>query len=259
MRPIRAILADDEPLSLRRLEIALRAFPDIEIVGSAAHGFAALALIQEKRPDLVFLDLRMPGLSGIELAESLDPRILPAIVFVTAFDNFAVDAFGVNAVDYLLKPLDTGRLAKAIDRVRDAIEGRNAMWSPAGVSELVATLQSDPEASEPSHGQFLWVPLRDRIVRIGTQDVVWIEAAGDYVIAHTAGQDYLMPDSLRALEDRLDPQLFIRVHRSRIVNRKFIVGVMRLKFGKACLRLATGEMVPVGRSYRTRVLQITRP
>jgi two-component system LytT family response regulator len=253
-RKIRALVVDDEPLSLRRLELALKKFPDVELVGTASDGMAALEAVHEHHPDLIFLDIRMPGFSGIELAARLDTGISPAIVFVSAFGNFAVDAFGVNAVDYLLKPLDEDRLRRAVDRVRNWMEDRTARQRLSELSDTVSDTGTDE--GDARYSRHLWVAVRERIVRLRVEDISWVEAAGDYVVAHTSEHDYLMPDSLRALEGRLDPRLFLRVHRGRIVNRRSIVEILRSKFGKASLRLATGDIVSVGRTYRNQLQQI---
>lgn len=258
MRQIRTVLADDEPLSMRRLEIALGDFEDIEIVGKATDGLEARELIRCKKPELLFLDIRMPGLTGIELVESFEDNATAAVVFVTAFDNFAVEAFGLAAIDYLLKPLETARLEKAIERARSAVASREPRQRHAELARMVAASKGKQVTAESPFASNLWVALRNRTVRIPTNEVRWFEAAGDYVVVHTPDQDYLMPDSLRALETRLDPRVFLRVHRGRIVNRHHVAEVIKGKFGKALLRLANGDTIPIGRSYRFQLYDIIK-
>jgi two-component system LytT family response regulator len=255
-RRIKAIIADDEPLSLRRVEAALEKHPEIEIAGVATNGLAALDLIRQHQPDLVLLDIQMPGIGGIEIVEALRDSPPPAIIFVTAFNDFAVEAFGVNAVDYLVKPLDEERLDQALERVRSDIENRSALERATELGQLVQALRADQQAQDARYTRHLWVAVRERVVRIPAKDIIWVEAAGDYVIIHTADRDYMMPDSLRALGERLDPSSFLRIHRGSIVNRSAIQEVIRLRFGRAMLQLSTGAVLNVGRNFRHQLERI---
>jgi len=249
---VTSVIADDEPLSLRRLEQALRDFPDIEIVGKANNGSEALKIIRQHDPQLLLLDIQMPGLNGIELVETLQQaKSLPVIIFISAFNSFAVDAFGVEAIDYLLKPLDDERLGRALGRARSAL-AKSGLQRPEGsLPQFIDALKAENAAND--HVSYLWVNVRNRIIRIRTDDVACFEAAGDYVVAQTQNRNYLMPDSIRALEARLDPNYFVRVHRGRIINRREVVEVLKCKFGRLELRLGNGTVVPIGRHFRDRL------
>ncbi len=251
---LRIVIADDEPLALRRLHIALDDMPGVEIVGSASDGEEALRLINELSPDIVLLDIRMPELSGLQLVEALDHPSPPAVIFVTAYDSFAVEAFREGAVDYLLKPLDEERLKLAIERAQLALETRDAKERIAELREALSTLQLEEAAREkPAYEEYLWVSSRGHVIRVPVSDVHWFEAEGDYVVIH-ADRNHLIHDSLRDLETRLDPHRFLRVHRSSIVCIPSVVGLERSDFGAVRLRLLDGSEVAVSRSYKKATL-----
>ena len=252
---LRVVIADDEPLALRRLQIALDDMPDVEIVGTASDGHAALELIDELSPDIVLLDIRMPEMSGIQLVEALDHPSPPAVIFVTAFDSFAVEAFREGAVDYVLKPLDTERLRIAIERAQIALQTRDASQRIAELREALTSLQrEEAEREKPDFEEHLWVTSRGHVIRVPVNDVHWFEADGDYVQIHSKDRDHLIHDSLRDLETRLDPQRFLRVHRSAIVSIRSVVGLEKSDFGALRLRLTNGVAVPVSRSYKKATL-----
>ena len=197
---LRTLIVDDEPLAVERLQLLCAGLPEIELVGTAADGHAALRLAAALTPDLLLCDIAMPGLDGIAVARALaDTPAPPSIVFVTAFDAFAVGAFDVAAVDYLLKPLARERLAQAIARVR-------ACRTPAAT-------QSSPWLEE------IWVPHRAEIVRLDVRDIERIEVERDYMRLHLGERSYLVHQTPGELERRLDPAQFLRLHRSAIVRR----------------------------------------
>ncbi|KPF75822.1 LytTR family transcriptional regulator [alpha proteobacterium AAP81b] len=229
--PLRAIAVDDEPLALERMAILCRGLPTLALVATASDAAAALPLIATTRPDLLFLDIAMPGLSGIDLARALPPPA-PAIVFVTAFDHHAVAAFDVAAVDYLMKPIDAVALARAVAR---ASERRGA---PAGASEWLVDF---------------WVPHRGEIIRVATADLDYVEAERDYMRLHTGGRSYLVHQTITDLERRLDPAQFLRIHRSVIVRRDRIARLVRDGGGAGGVALASGVVLPVGRTYAAAV------
>ncbi|GAA4746820.1 LytTR family DNA-binding domain-containing protein [Sphingomonas daechungensis] len=248
---LRVVIADDEPLAVRRLQIALGNLHDIEIVGSAGDGEEALELITELSPDVVLLDIRMPKLSGLQLIEALDSPSPPAVIFITAYESFAVDAFREGAIDYLLKPLDEERLAIAVDRARRSLETRDAGERIAELRGALTSLQIEDEAREQSrYEKHLWVSSRGHVTRVPVSEVRWFQAEGDYVVVHAEGGDYLIHDSLRDLESRLDPEKFLRVHRSAIVATHSVAGVGRTEFGVLQLRLVDGSAVSVSRTYK---------
>ena len=251
---MRVVIADDEPLALRRLQIALDAIPDVEIVGVADDGKQALDLIDSLSPDIVLLDIRMPEMSGLELVDALDHPSPPAVIFITAYDSFAVEAFREGAIDYLLKPLDEDRLRIAIERAQLALATRDASQRIAELREALTSLQREEAAREkPAYEEYIWVSSRGQVIRVPVDDVHWFEAEGDYVVIH-ADRNHLIHDSLRDLESRLDPQRFLRVHRSAIVCIHSVVGLDRSDFGAVRLRLVDGAEVAVSRSYKKATL-----
>lgn len=237
MRQLRAVLVDDERLALTRLSRSLAAVEGIEVVATTTSARSAVGMIDEARPDLVFLDIAMPGLTGFDIVGQLHGEDAPAVIFVTANENHAVQAFGVDAVDYLLKPVAPARLQAAVARARTWIDGR-----AAGAVE-------PPEAPEPAEAESFWAHRHREFVRIQIDDIQWIEANGDYVRLHTVEGGGLMRMTLAALETQLDDGLFIRVHRSAICRRSAIAGLRRKPTGALVAMLANGEEAPVGRRF----------
>ena len=243
-RTLRTLIADDEPLAVERMQIICAGIPALAVVGTASDGAAALRLIHALTPDLVLLDMTMPELDGLSVARRLGGKEnAPAIVFVTAHDSFAVEAFDLDAVDYVLKPVTAERLERAIDRAL----ARRGAGSPREVSDWIAEF---------------WVPHRSELLRIAADDVTRIDAERDYVRLHlTAGQagaqaiarSYLLLQTIAGLEARLDPAKFIRVHRSVILRRDRIVGLRHDGLGVWSVELAGEEPVRIGRTYLARV------
>lgn len=241
---MRVLIVDDEPLALRRLTMALADVTDVELVGAAADGDEALEMIETLRPDLVFLDVEMPGRSGMSVAGGLAGEHRPEIVFVTAFEHYAPDAFGVDAADYVLKPVRLDRLRQALDRARLRREMR------------LAHRQSDirePPAAEGSYDQCLWAPERDGMVRVPVEQIDWIEAARDYALLHTRSRSYILRTTMTALADRLDPAELTRVHRSAFVRFASVERVIQSPSGLVRLILSSGAEVQVGPSYTAEV------
>ena len=227
--PLTALIVDDEPLAIERLEMMAADIPELKIVGSAHDGDAALKLIGTKTPDLVLLDIAMPGLDGISLARMIEGRRpRPLVIFVTAFDHHAVDAFDAAAIDYLLKPVTTERLARAVRRARDM----RPVGAPAG-----------------GYIEELWVPFRSDMIRIETAAIDWIEAERDYMRLHLAARSHLLHITIAELERRLDPCRFIRIHRSAIVRRDFIARFRRDRGGNWIACMVDGSEQKVGRTY----------
>jgi two-component system response regulator AlgR len=232
---LRALLIDDEPLASRRLSAALRMVEGVEVIASTTSATHGIEMIARMRPDLVFLDIAMPGLDGFEVIDRLAPADRPAIIFVTAYDSFAVAAFGVDAVDYLLKPVAPDRLQAAVARARYWLSARDAV----GVVTIPETVGEDS----------LWAHRHQEFVRVPIDQIEWLEAEGDYVRIHAANGGGLLRITLAALEARLDPETFVRVHRSAICRRSAVTGLRRKPTGALELSLASGDWVPVGRSY----------
>ncbi|HTU09854.1 MAG TPA: LytTR family DNA-binding domain-containing protein [Allosphingosinicella sp.] len=240
MTALRALLVDDEPLALRRLSTCLREIADVEVVGATTSSRQAVTMIGALDPDMVFLDIAMPGLDGFDVARRRDAGNRPAIVFVTAYDRHAVRAFAEDAADYLLKPVAPERLGEAVGRARHWLEGRIVRDIAAG----------GDEAAKLSDEDSFWVHRRREFARVRIGDVLWFEAEGDYVRLHADGESGgLVRMTLGALEARLDPATFIRVHRSAICRSAAIAAVRRGVTGAVAATLANGDSVPVGRAY----------
>jgi len=245
---IRIVIVDDEPHARKRLRELLDDVPDGSVVGECRDGREALAEIPRLRPDLVFLDVQMPGLDGFgALAEMADPH--PLVIFVTAHPEHAVRAFGVEATDYLLKPFDDERFHAALDRVRE----RRAERRRAALGDRVLGLARDHATTEDGHRAHFDVEEGGRRTRVSTADVLWIEAAGNYVELHLASGTVLRRGTMCALEEELDATRFVRVHRSLIVQRAAVVDVRYLRNHEFALRMADGTTLTSGRSYRSRV------
>ena len=210
---LRTILIDDEQPAKDIMKHYLQDFPEIEIIGEFSDGFSGLKAIQDLKPDLVFLDVQMPKLTGLELLELLDQP--PLIIFSTAYDQYAIKAFEMNAVDYLLKPYSKERMVQAVQKA--LAQNISAERSAAKVQDLVKTLESNPE-----YLQRIAVKSRHKVSVIPVDDIIFLEAEGDYVMIHTAESKHLKEKTMKYFETHLDPERFIRVHRSSIVNADFI-------------------------------------
>jgi two-component system, LytTR family, response regulator len=211
---IRALIADDEPLARERLRSLLARHDDVEIVGEAANGAEAIEAIGELRPDLILLDVEMPRVDGFAVLEALDPEALPAVVFVSAHDQYAVRAFEAHALDYILKPFDEARVDRALTRVRGQLArspGTSRQVDP-GLLSLLEELRGRRRSDR------LVVKSGGRVVFLRTEDIDWVEASGNYVRLHVGGEAHLLRESMKNMERRLDPSTFVRIHRSAIVN-----------------------------------------
>ena len=234
---LRTLIVDDEPLAIERLQILTAPMPSVQLVGTASDGEAALRLIEALSPELVLLDIAMPGLDGIGVARALEGKAdRPAIIFCTAFDQFAVAAFDVAAVGYLLKPVAPDQLAKAIARVAEL---RRAPAPPPPSASTTA----------PAWIEEFWVPHRSEVIRIAARDIDRIEAERDYMRLHLGKRSFMLHQTISALEQRLDPALFIRLHRSAIVRRDFIARLRHDGLGTWHAVLADDHEVRIGRSY----------
>ena len=259
-RRLRTLLVDDEALSRRGLELRLKVAADIEIVGHCSNGREALTAIREQRPDLVFLDIQMPGLSGFDVLAELQPHELPMIVFVTAYDRFAVQAFEARAIDYVLKPVDDARLAATLTHVRELVEQRTAVNERNQLVNLLAELrgsgeiESGVESVAPTNVPN-WLPIRNgrETVRVPVEAIEWVDAAGDYLCIHASGHTHILRATMREMENLLDPRLFQRVHRSTIVNLTRVKSLRAHMNGEYFLRLEGGQELKLSRTYRDKV------
>ena len=259
-RKLRTLLVDDEALSRRGLELRLRMAADVEIIGHCTNGREALNAIRDHKPDLVFLDIQMPGLSGFDVLAELQPHELPMIVFVTAYDRFAVQAFEARAIDYVLKPVDDERLAATLNHVRELTEQRAAVAERNQLVHLLAELRGsgeieadEPRTVEPQVPS--WLPIRNgrETVRVPVHSIEWVDAAGDYLCIHADGQTHILRATMREMENLLDPRLFQRVHRSTIVNLTRVKSLRAHMNGEYFLRLEGGQELKLSRTYRDKV------
>jgi two-component system, LytTR family, response regulator len=262
MTAMRVIAIDDEPLALRRLEWCLEDMPGIALVGKTGDPQHGLEMIRTLSPDVVLLDVEMPELTGFELIESLGSISdvgLPEIVFVTAFDHFAVKAFGISAVDYLLKPVERSRLHEALERARVRRELRDAQARVQELREIIESLRTDRRSStQKKYESELWIREGDARVRVPVQMIERLEADGDYVRLHVGQRVRLMRARLGDLADRLDPAQFVRIHRSEIVRHDLIAAIRRHDSGRTFAVLAGGREVPVSRRYVARIAETLR-
>jgi two-component system response regulator AlgR len=242
--PLRILIADDEPLAAERLQLLLARCDGIDLVGTASDGESAVRMAEALKPDLLLLDIAMPGLDGIDVARALAAGAAsPAVIFVTAFDRFAVAAFEVQAVDYLMKPVDPARLQRALERARAYLRQRHdaPAQAPGKTSEWLDEF---------------WASDLTGLVRIASRDVDRVSAERDYMRLHVGRRSWLIHHSMSALEEGLNPDMFVRLHRSAIVRRDFITGFTRNPSGRWIARLGDGTEQPVGRLYSDRVRSI---
>jgi two-component system, LytTR family, response regulator len=257
--PVRVLVVDDEPLARMRIEDVLAHVEGAQVVGSAANGIEAVEQIRSLKPDLVFLDVQMPGKTGVEVVREIGPERMPATIFVTAFDHFAVEAFDVAAVDYLVKPFDDERLEAAFERAR----GRLALEGLGQLREkLLAVLQTPatPATSDPENQQTrqpadhylqrIAVESRGKVQSIPVDQIDYIVQSGPYAELHSNGRRHLIREAMQTLEERLDPNRFMRIHRSMIVRLDLVEALHRGTGGDYEVQLKGGTRVRVSRSRR---------
>lgn len=252
--PIRILIADDEPLARQRLEDLLRHEPGVEIVGTAADGASAIEGIRQLRPDLVFLDVQMPGGTGLDVVRAIGSDEMPATIFVTAFDQYALSAFDVAAVDYLVKPFDDERFEQAFRRARRLLEleGMERLRR-----RLLAVLQAPDSEAAPPPGQpeggyleRIAVEMRGKVRVVPVAQIDYITASGPYAELHVGERTYVIREAMQMLEDRLDPAHFLRVHRSAIVRIDLVETLFKGAGGDYEVQLRSGVRLRVSRSRR---------
>ena len=248
---IRVLLVDDEPLVREGLRDALSVISDVEVAGECRDGLEALEAIINLAPDVVFLDIQMPGLNGFEVLRRLGERPRPVVVFVTAYDEYAVHAFEVNAVDYLLKPFDEERVRVAVERVRARLHASEQIQTDQRLERLLKQMAGSREQYAERFVGSAGGGLRV----IAAKEIEWIEAADNYVRLHASGSRLMIRETMKTILSRLDPSLFVRVHRSAIVNLTCIKELRPLSNGDYMLTLASGHTLTLSRSYRDEVLR----
>jgi len=249
-RRLRVLAVDDEELALRRIELALRAIPSAELVGKAFSGRQAAQLLVDARPDVVLLDVEMANVGGLELAAQLRVPGGPLVIFVTAFEDYAVEAFRLRAVDYVLKPLDFARLAAALDHAREALAAREAERHAGDLRLALARANEATDAAPtPAYTSDFWVDRLGEMVRVPVAQVDWLEAEGDYVRIHAGPASFLMRGPLSDIQAGLDPRLFARVRRSALVRIDRVRAIRRNGYADRRLLLSSGQEVRVGKTY----------
>jgi two-component system LytT family response regulator len=262
---INTIIVDDEALSRRGIEIRLRDAGDFNIVAQCSNGREALASISTYKPDLVFLDIQMPGMSGFEVLAHIPHESLPVLVFITAYDQYAIQAFEARAVDYLLKPIDEARFQAALQRVREHVLAKSAANQRDRLMEIIAEITGSGElaldellargraAVEARHPEVLPIRQGRETVRVAVAAIRWIDAAGDYMCIHAGGDTHILRGTMKELEELLDPKLFQRVHRSTIVNLRLVKSLRAHMNGEYFLTLDGGHELKLSRTYRDKV------
>lgn len=253
---MRVLLADDEPIALERLQMALACVPDAELVAKAKNGKEALAFIRELKPDIAVLDIQMPVKDGFAAIEDLRPdEFMPEVIFVTAYQEHAMHAFDVHAVDCLLKPVAFERFREALRRAKARLDASAADARFAELQKLIATLRSSGSPLDATtYEHELWVRTRGGLTRLPTGTIDYIAAEGDYVLLHVGDRSHLLKDTIISLQSRLDPAVFLRIHRSTIVNLKRIDSMRRRGTRALSLTVTPDVELAVGPSYVQMVL-----
>ncbi|MEK7855627.1 MAG: response regulator [Acidobacteriota bacterium] len=248
---IKTLIVDDEPLARDRVKRFLRDEHDISVIGECGNGREAVAAIKEQKPDLVFLDIQMPEKNGFEVVKSLNEKTMPAVIFVTAYDQYALQAFDVHALDYLLKPFNRERLHKAVSHARDQIETKRI----GNLDERLASLIADLKA-EKKYLERLVVKSVGRVFFLKVDEIDWIEAAGNYVKLHTGREAHMIRETMNGIEAKLDPDKFLRIHRSTVVHIDRIKELHPMFSGDYAVILRNGTELALSRNYRERLLEL---
>src|SRR5262249_38499442 len=253
---IKTLIVDDEPIARRNLRALLRGYSEVELIGECGSGAEAVRMIRADPPDLLFLDVQMPEMSGFDVLKQIDLAIIPAVIFVTAYDQYALKAFDVQALDYLLKPFDDERFAQAIGRARKQLEQR----ATTGLKErLLALLEGKekPSAVRPlAYEEKFLIKSASRVFFLRAEEIDWIEAADYYVCLHTGGQSHVLRRTMSDMEARLDPAHFCRIHRSTIVNISRVREVQSRPGGEHVVVLGDKTELRLSRSRKEQIDRI---
>jgi two-component system LytT family response regulator len=242
---IRALIVDDEPLARKRIRRLLADEPDVSVAGECGSGREAIKVIEESSPDLLFLDVQMPGVDGFEVLQSIRAETLPGIIFTTAYDQHALKAFEVHALDYLLKPFKQERFRQAVERARKQLAGRGTAESNPGLTALIARLQG-----ERNYLDRFMIKSSDRVTLVKAEDVDWIESAANYALLHAGDKTHIVRETMQALETKLCPKNFQRVSRSAIVNLERIRELQPMGKGQYTIIMANGKQLTMSRGIR---------
>ncbi|GHE83275.1 LytR/AlgR family response regulator transcription factor [Thalassotalea profundi] len=266
-KALSTVIVDDEPLARKGLAVRLAEHDDINIIAQCSNGREAIDVIKKHQPELMFLDIQMPGQNGFEVMQTIiDQNLpLPMVIFVTAFDQYAVQAFDVHAQDYLLKPVDEDRLAQSLSKIREYLQSQKNAEHKSKLVHLVSDvtgndykkileeLESDLPVTLSNYSDILAIKDGSEVSRVPTKDILWIDAAGDYMCVHTEDNTHILRKTMKQLEELLDPKLFVRSHRSTIVNRHYIEKFCSQLNGEYFLVMSNGKELKVSRSYKDKV------
>lgn len=266
--PLTAIIVDDEPLALEGLRLRLDKIAEINVIAEADNGDAAIQLCHELCPDILFLDLQLPGLNGIEVVQSLQSDILPMIVFVSAYGEYALEAFELNAIDYVMKPANLARLQKTVDRIMQRNNPQNsnkekfkllkALEESSGVSisELENWLENDTPLPTDFCQELVIKNSHNQKIFLSVKDIRWIDAAGDYMCVHTDEETHIVRITMKKLESQLDERLFKRIHKSTLVNVNCINSIRTLRNNESILALGDDVHLKVSRNYSSAIQEL---
>jgi len=247
---IKAVIIDDEPLARKRISQLLTKEPNVKIVAECGDGLAAISAINEHQPDLMFLDVQMPEVSGFDVLTALDADSAPAVIFVTAYDQFTIQAFDFSAVDYLLKPFTEDRFRQAVSRARERLRNESKNYSDSSLLRLLDHLKLNNRFLER-----LIVTHNNRLILVPVGDVEWVETYGNYLKIHTAGKTHLLRETMNNLAARIDPEKFIRIHRSTLVNLDLIEEIQPMFGGQYTVIMRSGAELTLSRNYRKAFLE----
>src|SRR6267142_295194 len=248
--PIRALIVDDEPLARKRIYDLLRQDKEIEVIGECGSGSAAMEVLERNKPDLLFLDIQMPEVDGFEFLDALEGAV-PAVIFVTAYDKYALRTFDAQAVDYLLKPFNESRFQQALHRAKEKIGKAGSGHVNAELLSLLKDVQNGRKSADR-----LVIKSGGRVLFLKTTDIDYVEAAGNYLNLYVGKETHLIRETMQSLESRLDPERFLRIHRSTIVNLERIKELQPWFGGEYVVVLRDGRKLTLSRTYRARVQQL---
>ncbi|GHF77974.1 LytR/AlgR family response regulator transcription factor [Thalassotalea marina] len=266
---IKAVIVDDEPLAIEGLKLRLNSLEGVSVVGEASDGDAAIKLCHELQPDVLFLDLRLPGINGLEVVQILQSDSMPLVVFVSAYSEYAIEAFELNAIDYIMKPANLGRLQKTIERIRERLTPQHrdlekfrllkALGETSGlaISDIENWLEHSQEPLPSAFDKELVIKNSDNEkVFVPVKSIRWIDAAGDYMCIHTAGENFIVRITMKKLETMLDDSIFQRIHKSTLVNIHCVKSIQGLKNNESMLDLGDNIKLKVSRNYSDAVTAI---
>ena len=252
---VRTVIADDEQLARRKLRILLESEPEVKVVAECQDGGQTLAAIRACRPDLLLLDIQMPDRDGFQVLSEISPEEMPVVIFTSAYDQYAIRAFEAHALDYLLKPFDQGRLHQAIERARFELRQSKDREITDRILELLSQVKSDKQPVTETEGRLV-IKSKGRIVFLNLDEIDWVEAAANYVRLNVGKESYLFRETISRTSERLNPNHFIRIHRSMIVNVRKIKELIPVNSGEYVVVLKSGKELSCSRGYRANVQHI---